>query len=133
MNEEGKSVPMDEISEFWLENARSLLKDSIKSIEDTAKQIIAVSGILEGIYFHAIAYSEIRSCINLGAGILYLLPLALWLIAIYFAIKVFSPRVYETNIGSDTESKETFMQMVCYKHKKLRISQTIFLLASSSS
>lgn len=47
MTEEGKSVPLDEISEFWLENARSLLKDSVKSIEDTAKQIITVCGILE--------------------------------------------------------------------------------------
>jgi len=114
---------------FWRENAKSMLKGSIESIESTAKQIIAICGILEGIYFHAITYSDIRGCIGTVEGIFYLAPLFLWLLSILFAVLVFSPKVYHTNIASGTESKETFIKIVTYKHKRLKISQYIFFVS----
>ena len=125
-NEELKNDASESPMKFWRDNAKSMLKGSIESIESTAKQIIVICGILEGIYFHAITYSDIRGYIGTVEGIFYLAPLFLWLLSILFAVLVFSPKVYHTNIASGRESKETFLQIVTYKHNKLRISQIIF-------
>jgi hypothetical protein len=88
-----------------------------------------VAGILEGLYFHAIAYSDIRS--NLGSGCLilvYLAPLALWLVSLLFALLVFFPRTYATNINSWRESKSAFERLVAYKHGMLKISGILLAL-----
>lgn len=114
---------------FWRDNAKSMLGTSIESIEDAAKQLIAICGILEGIYFHAITYSDIRGNICVVTGIFYLAPLVLWLVSILFAVLVFSPKVYQTNIASWAESKETFIQIVIYKHKRLKTSQIVFFVS----
>ena len=114
---------------FWRDNAKSMLGTSIESIESAAKQIIAICGILEGIYFHAITYSDIRGSIGIVSGIFYLAPLVLWLLSIIFAVLVFSPKVYHTNIASGRESKETFIKIVTYKHGMLKTSQTIFFIS----
>ena len=128
-NEEKVAGLPESPMKFWRDNAKSMLKGSIESIESTAKQIIAICGILEGIYFHAITYSDIRGCIGTVEGIFYLAPLFLWLLSILFAVLVFSPKVYHTNIASSRESKETFIKIVTYKHKKLKISQYIFFVS----
>ena len=114
---------------FWRDNAKAMLGQSIESIEIAAKQIILICGILEGIYFHAITYSDIRGCIGTVEGIFYLAPLFLWLLSILFAVLVFSPKVYHTNIASGRESKETYIKIVTDKHKYLKISQTIFFVS----
>ena len=114
---------------FWRESAKSMLGTSIESIEGAAKQLIAVCGLLEGIYFHAITYSDIKGSVGAVAGIFYLAPLVLWLLSILFAVLVFSPRVYQTNIASGRESKETFTKIVAYKHRRLKTSQTIFFIS----
>jgi hypothetical protein len=114
---------------FWRDNAKSMLGSSIESIESAAKQLIAICGILEGIYFHAITYSDIRGWIGTVEGIFYLAPLVLWLVSILFAVLVFSPRVYETNIASSRESKETFTKIVSFKHRMLKTSQFVFFIS----
>jgi len=116
-------------NKFWRDNAKSMLSTSIESIESAAKQLIAICAILEGIYFHAITYSYIRGCIGIVSGIFYLAPLVLWLLSILFAVLVFSPKVYDTNIASGRESKETFVKIVTYKHRMLKTSQTIFFIS----
>ena len=80
LDDEELPLAPDPNLKFWKDTAKGLLGESIQSIEETAKQIIGVAGILEGLYFHAIAYSDVRG--KLGSGwlvLLYLTPLALWL------------------------------------------------------
>lgn len=117
--------------EFWRDNAKKMLGGSIESIENTAKQIIVVCAILEGIYFHAITYSHIAECIGTLTGIFYLAPLLLWLLSILAAVHVFSPprRIYHINIFSERESKETFMQLAILKYKKLKLCEFIFFVS----
>jgi len=128
-NEEPVSGLPESPMKFWRDNAKAVLGQSIESIESAAKQIILICGILEGIYFHAITYSDISGYIGTVEGIFYLAPLFLWLLSIFFAVLVFSPKVYYTNIASSRESKETFIKVVTYKHKNLKTSQTIFFVS----
>jgi hypothetical protein len=133
MNEKEQQVEyesmLEESHSFWRANARTQLGESIRSVEATAKQLIVVVGILEGLYFHAIAYSRVRGQLSsTWLVIIYMLPLAFWLSSLLFGLLVFFPRPYETNVNSWRESKTTFEQIVTYKHTMLKVSGIFLLL-----
>jgi len=107
---------------FWKDNAKALLGESIKSIEETAKQIIGVAGILEGLYFHAIAYSSVRGKLDGWLIVVYIAPLACWLVSLSLALLVFFPRTYDANINSARESRTAFERVVIYKHNILKVA-----------
>jgi len=90
-----------------------------------------VAGILEGLYFHAIAYSDIRGQLGgVGPLLLYLLPLLLWLGSLLAALLVFFPRTYTSNISSWRESKEAFEHIVTYKHTVLKVAGGFLVLGA---
>jgi len=89
LSDEEPPVAVDPNLKFWKDTAKGLLGESIKSIEETAKQLIAVAGILEGLYFHAIAYSNVRGKLDSGLFLLYLAPLIFWLGSLFFGLLVF--------------------------------------------
>lgn len=117
---------------FWKDNAKNLLGESIKSIEETAKQIIGVAGILEGLYFHAIAYSGIRGKVDGWLILIYITPLACWLVSLSLALLVFFPRTYDTNVNSARESRVAFERVVIYKHNKLKVASIFLFLGALS-
>ena len=123
LSDEELPIAPDPNPKFWKDVAKGLLGESIKSIEETAKQIIGVAGILEGLYFHAIAYSDVRG--KLGSGwlvLLYLTPLTFWLVSLLAALLVFFPRAYASNISSWRESKAAFERIVTWKHAALKMA-----------
>lgn len=123
MSDEELPIAPDPNLKFWKDTAKGLLGESIKSIEETAKQIIGVAGILEGLYFHAIAYSDIRGQLGgVGPLLLYLSPLLLWLVSLLAALLVFFPRTYASNISSWRESKAAFERIVTWKHTALKVA-----------
>jgi hypothetical protein len=131
LSEEELSIAPDPNIKFWKDTAKGLLGESIKSIEETAKQIIGVAGILEGLYFHAIAYSDIRGQLGgVGPLLLYLLPLLFWLVSLLAALLVFFPRTYASNISSWRESKAAFECIVTYKHTMLKIAGLFLALGA---
>jgi hypothetical protein len=117
---------------FWKDNAKALLGESIKSIEETAKQIIGVAGILEGLYFHAITYSSVRGKLNGWLVLVYIAPLACWLVSLSLSLLVFFPRTYDTNINSARESRAAFERVVIYKHDKLKVAGIFLFLGALS-
>ena len=44
---------------FWREVGKDLVRSSVETLDNTARQIIAVAGILEGLYFHGIAFTDL--------------------------------------------------------------------------
>ena len=130
-SDEELPIAPDPNLQFWKDTAKGLLGESIKSIEETAKQIIGVAGILEGLYFHAIAYSDIRGQLGgVGPLLLYLLPLLLWLVSLLAALLVFFPRAYASNISSWRESKAAFERIVTYKHNMLKVAGLFLVLGA---
>lgn len=113
---------------FWKKNAEKIVGESISVVEDTAKQFVTITSLLQGIYFHAIAFSDIK----LAEGhsvLIYLAPLVLWLLSLIFAVMVFFRKSYEININSSSDSKETFERMANVKYRYIRISG-VFLVFS---
>jgi myo-inositol-hexaphosphate 3-phosphohydrolase len=54
-DEEGIPIVLSESNPFWKQNAEKLVGESISSVEDTAKQFVTVTGLLEGIYYYGSA------------------------------------------------------------------------------
>ena len=70
-----------------------LVLDSIKSFDDTAKQLITMGPILVGLYFNAFTFAKV----SVGVGIqliVYLLPIALIVVSLLSALYVFFPSGY---------------------------------------
>jgi uncharacterized membrane protein len=114
---------------FWRENAQKLVGESISTIEDVAKQLIAVNSLLEGIYFHAIAFSDVKPVLTGGIAGIYLAPILLWLLSLVFAVLTLSPKAYAININSSRDSKERFEEIVAKKHGMLKWSEFFLVLS----
>ncbi len=114
---------------FWRENARKLVGESISTIEDVAKQLIAVNSLLEGIYFHAIAFSDVKPVLTGWIAGVYLAPILLWLLSLVFAVLTLSPKAYAININSSRDSKERFEEIVAKKHGMLKWSEFFLVLS----
>lgn len=132
MNSEPPVIPV-EPNPFWRENARKLVSESISTIENVAKQLIAVNALLEGIYFHAITFSEtfaeVKIVMTGATAVIYLAPILLWLMSLVFAVLTLSPKAYAININSSRDSKERFEEIVAKKHGMLKWSEG-FLIVS---
>ena len=128
MNDEPPIV-LVEPNPFWRENAKKLVGESISTIESTAKELILVNGLLEGIYFHAITFSDLKPVLAYATAAIYLAPIALWLLSLIFAVLTLSPRKYDININSSEYSKKRFEEIVSKKHRMLMISE-VFLIVS---
>jgi hypothetical protein len=128
IDEEPPLVP-PKINPFWKENAKKLVGESISTMESVAKEIIVVAGLLEGLYFHAITFSDLRGSLSGDLVLIYLAPIALWLGSLFFAMWTLMPEAREININSTDSSKETFEKIVADKHLRLMAAEG-FLLAS---
>lgn len=127
IEEEIPVVPV-EPNPFWKQNAEKLVGESISSMEDSAKQFIAITGLLQGIYFHAITFSDIREGLRFSV-LIYTAPLLLWLLSLVFAMLVLFRKKYGININSSRDSKENFEKIVAGKYKFIWISGVFLILS----
>lgn len=117
--EEG--LPLTQEEEFWMGKMRDVAADSIKSVEDAGKQIAGMITVLQGVYAAVLAFSGIKEIpkANLIAAIFYISPIFLWLISLFFALRIFKTEKYRYYENSPDSSKETFRQIVDHKQKNL--------------
>ncbi|WP_440946945.1 hypothetical protein ACSAZL_01215 [Methanosarcina sp. T3] len=125
--EEAPFIP-SEPNPFWKKNAEKIVGESISSIEDTAKQFVTINGVLQGIYFHAIAFSDMKNT-SFHSVLIYASPLVLWFLSLFFAVLVLFRNKYNININSSKISKKCFEKIVTGKYRLLWISG-IFLVLS---
>jgi hypothetical protein len=117
-----------EPNSFWKQNAEKLVGESISSVEDTAKQFVTITGLLEGIYFHVIAFSDVRYAEG-SSLLIYVSPVVFWLLSLIFAVMVLVRKKYGLNINSSRDSKEKFEEILEGKYRLIRISG-LFLIFS---
>ncbi len=127
VNEEIPVIPV-EPNPFWKENAEKLVGESISSIEGTARQFVLITSLLQGIYFHAITFSDLRAWSGYSL-LIYAAPLFFWLLSLIFAVLVFFRRTFDTNINSSQRSKETFEKIVKEKCRLVQVSGIALILS----
>ena len=118
--------PVTELDEFWLETAKTAVCESIASLEEAAKQLIGAVTLVEGIYFAAISFSDLRKVMAVQGTeanlriVLFVSPIILWLVCLFFAVRVFTPETYKTNLSSPQLAKQLYQDLVSYKHRNLK-------------
>ncbi len=118
-----------EAREFWREMARTLIRESITSVDETAKQVVTAAGVLAGLYFNAIAFGDLRGAVK-GFGELwpYLLPIVFLLGSLFFALFVFLPSSYRVNLHSSHGARQVYERVVRRKLLHLRLAAAFLLL-----
>lgn len=114
---------------FWRENAKKLVEGSIDTLDSMAKELIALISLLEGLYFHAITFSDLRGTLTGWLIWSYIFPIALWMIGLLFALWALFPRTYSINTGSSRNAKEIYEQIVSKKHFRLRIAAILLVFS----
>lgn len=116
----------EDLKEFWREAGKQIVKSSIDTLEGVAKQLLAVAGILEGLYFHAITFTDLRGTVSGWTLFIYILPIILLLVTIVFSLVVFLPETYKINIANWRMCKSTFEEISQSKLTAVRAA-SIFL------
>jgi hypothetical protein len=120
---------LDQSRAFWREVGRDMVRNSIETAESTAKQIIVVTGILEGLYFHAITFGDLRTgSLNGRQVLIYLVPIFLLLLSLTAALLVFFRRTYKFNFNSSEASQLLFEGTVRWKQWFLWIASFFLVL-----
>ncbi len=117
-----------EVPPFWTGIIKDFFRQSINSIESAAKQIITITGIVTGIYFHAITFTDIRKEATTLAGIIYVLPIILWLLSLIFSFKVLNPKVYLMSFTTEEIAKENYRLLSKKKYSQYRYAYQLFLV-----
>lgn len=113
---------------FWRETGRQMVQRSIGAADDAAKQIVGVAGILEGLYFHAIAYSTLSGKLPDATTMwIYLAPVLSLLLSLASALAVFFPGYYDLNINS-WEACRTVHNWVAGRKLRLARIAAVFLV-----
>lgn len=118
---------LEETRAFWRETGKGLVRGSVSTIDETAQQIVKVAGILEGLYFHGIAFTGLRGKVTDVTLWIYLAPIGLLLISLTMALIVFFPNHSRLNFNSSDASKLTYERIVRSKLSALRTA-AIFLV-----
>jgi hypothetical protein len=131
------------MAEHWQQVWNDTPIQTITRLEEAAKQVIAVTAALQGLYLAIFVFSNLRLQL---AGIqwvlptwllwtVFLLPLVCWLVSLFFATRVFLPRIRpevnfnEVSAGAWQKVKEVYRQAAEEKLRWLHRSHN-WLVAS---
>jgi hypothetical protein len=79
--------------EHWRKTADEAPVQAITRAEEAAKQLVALTGTLQGLYFAVYAFSDLQKRVDSPwLQLVFFAPLALWLISLYCATRVFVPQ-----------------------------------------
>jgi hypothetical protein len=105
-----------------------MVRESLGTLDETAKQLIGVAGIPEGLYFHAIAFGDLRGQVKGLLGLLYVAPVLLLLVSLAAALLVYFPERYRVNFNSSDASKLGYERAVASKLLALRLASLFLVL-----
>ncbi len=105
-------------AEHWRKISTEAPVQSLTRVEDAAKQLVGLTGVLQGLYFAVFVFSDFKEVIS-GlfdpvieglALIASLSPVLLWLISLYCATRVFVPR-WRSDINLEDMSVDAWQRV----------------------
>jgi hypothetical protein len=121
----------DEVA-YWLKVARESWVEGITHLEDAAKQCVVIASFLQGVYFAAVSFSDIKKvgsvndCWFILFVALSLLVIALWMGCIFLAARVFTPHTHQTSVVDNgvvadqaMAVRDTYDKILRHKHRNL--------------
>lgn len=127
--------PTDQDS-FWLQVGQDATKEAVGRLEEAAKQLITITSLLQGIYFAAISFSDLKKALggqnfdgySLFSLVALFMPIFMWLISLGFAIFVLVPVKRLTILNSPDLVRDMYVEAINYKSKYLHYAHLALLL-----
>src|SRR6185295_1137852 len=78
------SAPSEADDDFWLAQGKLMLSESLATVRSAANALMTALGVLQGIYLGILGFAEfIPKTLSLWQKCLFLVPLIIWLAALY--------------------------------------------------
>lgn len=112
---------------FWKDIILQMAKESISSIEGSAKHLIAAASFLEGVYFHAISFADLKTMFSAAqyANYHWLLvslfsaPILLWFVVLGCATMTLITKTYKVHPDEPEDAKRVFEKIANTKQRWL--------------
>lgn len=127
MAEEIEGRPPQPEDVFWKDAVLELAKESIASIEGSAKHLIVAASFLEGVYFHALSFSELKTMFGTAASVnvqwllvaLFSAPVLLWFMVLGCATLALTTKKYLGHPDDPEDARRTFEEIADTKQRWL--------------
>jgi len=115
--------------DFWLEHGKKMLEGSAGTTREAAKSLMTGLGLLKAFYLGILGFSDyIPKEMEIAQKSLFLAPLVLWLIALYFSIEAIIPEKLAMNLRSPDDIREKSQSQLRAKQRSLQ--KAFWLLAA---
>lgn len=115
------SAPSEPDDDFWLEQGRKMLADSLASVRMAAGELMKGLGILQGLYLGILGFTEfVPKTFSIVAKLFFIVPLLLWLVALYHCLKVMMTEAAEINLNAPGEVREFYRWLLGEKQAALQ-------------
>jgi hypothetical protein len=92
-------------SQFWRQAIQEIRKDSLKTVTDTTRQLIALVTLLSGLCFHAITFTQAPQGYT-DVKVLFVGPLLLWMFCLLLATLVLFPFPHQASPYAPEEAEQ---------------------------
>jgi len=119
---------VEEPDSYWIDRIKEILSKSIATIDSASKQMMAVTGIVLGIYFHAMPIKEFQSEFDTVSRFLYLIPFFFWFLSLIWAFLAFAPQRQILHFTSEMDARRDIEEVSRQKFNLFKTSFIFFLL-----
>ncbi|MFQ5875954.1 MAG: hypothetical protein ACE5JL_19445 [Dehalococcoidia bacterium] len=127
---EVKGIPPSPEHQFWRQAVQEIRRDSVKTVEDAARQLIALVTLLSGLYFHAITFSQLPRG-GLYLKLLFVGPLALWVLCLLAATLVFFPQRFMLSPYAPNQIESVVTETLAWKYRLLVVALGLLVVSLS--
>ena len=115
-----ESAPSAPDDDFWLEQGKKMVEDSLTAVRAAAKRLLTGLEIIMGIYLGILGFADfIPKELPLPQKALFVTPLLLWLISLYCALQVMMTRQLNILLHSPDDIREKSEQILREKQTNL--------------
>jgi len=117
------SAPLQPYDNFWLEQGKKMIDGSLDAIWEAAKSMITGLELLQAVYLGILGFSNfIPETLPLSHKSLFIVPLLVWLIALYFSLEVMMTKRREINPYAPEAIAQKAEEILQEKQRQLQIA-----------
>ncbi len=106
--------------DFWLEQGRKMLTESLASVRNAANSLTTALGALQGIYLGILGFAKfVPEDFTLMKKAAFITPLLPWMIALYFCLQVSMTKAAALNLNSPTDIRDHHAKYLIQKQRYL--------------
>jgi hypothetical protein len=115
------SAPSEPDDDFWLEQGRKMVADSLPTVRTAAASLTTAIGVLQGIYLGILGFAKfVPEALPLYQKALFIVPLIFWLVALYNCIDVALTKRIDVYMHSPEDIREKSLALAAEKQRSLQ-------------